>query len=387
MAHADPMFEVHPDDCVQRWTLKWSDQPASVVPAWVAETDFDLAPPVARALHELIDRSDLGYPPTDENSPLRPAWARHLSARYGFDVDEAAVRPLPGAVTGLYAAVLAFSGPGDEVVISRPAYKPFGEAPLELGRRLVDVPLHDGVDGPVGALDLDRIAAVLERRPPLLLLCHPQNPTGRVVPVEDLKALQALADSAGTVVVSDEVHAPLSYVPLVPHAVATGAADRTVTLVSMSKSFNLAGTRCGAAVVGAELEERWLAVPRRQRSGASLPGVVATLAALGGEGQAWLAELVEHLRARRDQIVAGLATLLPEASIVVPEAGYLLWVDLSRTPLADDPAGRLMAAGLRVSPGPEFGPDYRSHVRMNFATSEDVVDRMLERVADAITKH
>lgn len=387
IAHDDAMFNVNPSDCVQRWTLKWSDQPASVVPAWVAETDFALAPAVARALHALIDQSDLGYPPTDEQSPLGPAWAHHLGVRYGFSVDERTIRPLPGAVTGLYAAVLAFSGPGDEVVISRPAYKPFGEAPLELGRRLVDVALHDGTNGPVGALDLDRIAAVLERRPPLLLLCHPQNPTGRVVPVGDLKELQALADRAGTVVVSDEVHASLNYVPFVPHGVAAEAADRTVTLVSMSKCFNLAGTRCGAAVVGADLEERWLAVPRRLRSGASLPGVVATLAALGDEGQAWLVALVEHLRARRDQCVSGLESLLPEASVVVPEAGYLLWADLSRTPLADDPAAQLMAAGLRVSPGPEFGPDYRSHVRVNFATSEHVIDQMLERVAEAIAKH
>ena len=382
--HAAQMFDVDPQDCVQRWTLKWSDQPADVFPAWVAETDFSLAPPVAAALQGLVSRSDLGYPPPDERSPLRPAWVAHLRSSYGLVVDERAVRPVAGAVTGLYAAVMAFTDPGEEVVISRPAYKPFSEAPEELGRQLVDVPLHDGTRGPAGTLDLDRVADALARRPPLLLLCHPQNPTGRVVSDADLRSLQELADRAGTVVVSDEVHAPLSYRPFVPHAVATGAADRTVTLVSMSKAFNLAGTRCGVAIVGSEVEERWLRVPRRLRSGASLPGVVATLAALGDDGQAWLAALVEELRARRDQLVDGLQEVAPDAAVIVPEAGYLMWVDLAGTPLADDPAGRLLRAGLRVSPGPEFGPGHAAHVRINFATSKEGVDLILDRVADAV---
>jgi cystathionine beta-lyase len=226
---------------------------------------------------------------------------------------------------------------------------------------------------------------VLERRPPLLLLCHPQNPTGRIVAPDDLRTLQELADRAGTVVVSDEVHAPLSYGAFVPHAVATSAAERTVTLASMSKAFNLAGTRCGVAIVGSEVEDRWVAVPRRLRSGASLPGIVATLAALEPEGQDWLRALVEELRARRDQLVAGLVELLPEATVIIPEAGYLLWADLTGTVLHDDPAARLLAAGLRVSPGPEFGPDFTAHVRINFATSSEGVDRILECVARAVT--
>ncbi len=380
------MFDVKLEDCVQRWTLKWSDQPADVFPAWVAETDFPLARPVAAALHGLVDRSDVGYPPPDERSPLRPAWVAHLERVHGLTVEERAVRPVAGAVTGLYAAVMAFSEPGEEVVVSRPAYKPFSEAPEELGRHLVDVPLHDGTHGPKGTLDLDRLSDALSRRPPLLLLCHPQNPTGRIVSEDELRAVQELADHAGTVVVSDEVHAPLSYAPFVPHARATGATDRTVTLVSMSKAFNLAGTRCGVAVVGADVEERWLRVPRRLRSGASLPGVVATLAALSDEGQGWLAALVVELEARRDQLVEGLQQAAPGVSVVVPEAGYLMWADLAATPLADTPAERLLAAGLRVSPGSEFGPGCAHHVRINFATSEEGVDRILDRIADAFAQ-
>lgn len=378
------MFDVSEPDCVQRLTLKWSDQPADIHPAWVAETDFDLAPPVARALHAMIDLSDIGYPPTDEKSPLRSAWSAHLDRTYGMQVPEAAVHQVPGAVTGLYAAVLAFTDPGSEVVISRPVYKPFVDAPSDLGRRLVDVPLVSDVRGDVGALDLDRLESVLRRRPPLLLLCHPQNPTGRIVPPEDLRALERLAEESGTVVVSDEVHAPLAYGPFMPYAVATGAVDRSVTVASMSKAFNLAGTRCGVAIVGADLQDRWRAVPRRLRSGVSLPGIVATLAALGEEGQAWLAALVTELRCRRDQLVDGLREMLPDEAVLVPEAGYLAWVDLEGTAIGSDPGSHLLAAGLRVSPGAEFDPRRSSHVRINFATSAAGVERILGRLQHAV---
>lgn len=381
------MFNVNFEDCAQRWTLKWSDQPSDVFPSWVAETDYPLAPTVAAALQQLVAQSDLGYPPTDEHSPLRPAWARHLEGTYGLAVAESSVMPVGGAVTGLYASVMAFTAPGEEVVISRPAYKPFTEAPQELGRRLVDVPLHDGTWGPIGSLDLDRMADALRSRPPLLLLCHPQNPTGRVIRPDELRTLQELADRSGTVIVSDEVHAPMSFVPFVPHAVASGAADRTVTLVSMSKAFNLAGTRCGAAIVGPELQDRWLAVPRRLRSGVSMPGIVATLAALEDAGQEWLAALVAELHQRRDQLVSGLHEVAPAARVAVPEAGYLLWADFAASSIADDPAGSLLQAGLRVSAGRDFGPGADAHVRLNFATSREGVDRILECISEAIAEN
>jgi cystathionine beta-lyase len=118
----------------------------------------------------------------------------------------------------------------------------------------------------------------------------------------------------------------------------------------------------------------------------SLPGVVATLAALEPAGQEWLAALVAQLRDRRDQLVSGLRATAPGVRVVVPEAGYLLWADFSDTPLARAPAEHLREVGLRVSPGAEFGPNSATHVRLNFATSREGIDRIIDCVAKAVAK-
>lgn len=375
------MFDVSVDECMHRLTLKWSDQDHDTLPAWVAETDFPLALTVRRALINAIDDSDVGYPPRDGVSPLGAAWSRWLAATYSQQVPVEAVHPLPGAVRGLYAAIWAFTPPAGTVVVTPPIYKPFLEAPLDLGRRRVDVPLVR-VAGR-HALDLEGLERAFAGGGSLLLLCHPHNPTGTVFRREELEALARLADTHGVVVLSDEVHAPLVMpgVEFTPYAVAAGElSPRSMSLVSMSKAFSFAGLHCAAAVVGADVEHRWMAVPRRLRSGSGMLGIVATLAALEPEGQAWLQELVTVLDANRRHLVEVLPDHLPGARAELPDATYLLWVDCRDTTIADDPEGVLLRRGVRVSPGEEFGAGGEGHLRLNFATSRPVLDDILERM-------
>jgi cystathionine beta-lyase len=367
---------------MQRWTLKWSDQPPAVLPAWVAETDFPLAPPVRRALLEAVERSDVGYPPREERSPLRTAWTGWLSDTYGWEVHDDAVHAVPGAVKGLYAAVWAFTAPGDGVVVTPPIYKPFLEAPLELARERIDVPLVP--DGARHVLDLDGLERAFRHGARLLLLCHPHNPTGTVFPPAELRALAELCAAHDVAVVSDEVHAPLVMpeVAFTPYAVAGGdAATRAVTLVSMSKAFNFAGLHCGATVLGAAAEAEWLAVPRRLRSGSGILGVLATVAALSREGRRWLGDLVTYLDVNRRHLIASLPAVLPGVVAHPPEATYLLWLDCRETEHAEDPAAWFLRHGVRVSPGEEFGADGQGRVRLNYATSRALLDELLGRLA------
>lgn len=376
------MHTVKITDCIQRRTLKWSACDTSTLPAWVAETDFALAPPVAAALHAAIDIADVGYPPKDGDSPLGSLWSDHFDARFELRIRADEVFSLPGAVTGLYAAIMAFTARGEGVVVTPPVYKPFLEAPVELGRRRLDVPLVMSAGGT--ALDLNGLAAAFADGGRLLLLCHPHNPTGAVFDPAELKELGRLAAAHGTVVVSDEVHAPLISASsmFVPYAKAADAAADAVTLVSMSKAFSFAGLKCGAAHVGRNVRDRWVAVPRRLRSGCGLLGQIATEAALSPAGQAWLATLNVHLDEQRDLLAARLPAVLPGARLLRPDAGYLAWLDLREAGLGDVPAETLLQRGVRLSAGEEFGPGGEGHARLNFATSTELLHLILDRLAD-----
>lgn len=379
------MFEIEQADCIQRLTLKWNGQPVDVLPAWVAETDFSLAPPVAEALHRAVANADVGYPPRDLDSPLSPAWASHLDEVYGWMARPEQVYALPGVVLGLYAAVQAFSAPGEQVVVTPPIYAPFADAIDEQGRRRVDVPLIRAGKDEAFRLDLDGLHAAFAAGARLMLLCHPHNPTGTVFPRETLAELGRLADAHGVVVVSDEVHAPMprADVEVIPYAVAVDHPERTVGMVSMSKAFSFAGLKCGAAVVGDAVAPGWTAVPRRLRSGPGLLGVLATMAALGNEGQAWLAAMRDHLDEQVDRLATELPDVLPGTRVHRPDAGYLVWVDLRATAIADDAAARMLAAGVRVADGDSFGNGGAGHVRVNVATSTSILTRIIDRMGAA----
>ncbi|BAN04280.1 putative cystathionine beta-lyase [Ilumatobacter coccineus YM16-304] len=370
--------------------MKWSETVPGTIPAWVAETDFRLPPSVESVLVRAVTSGDVGYRPSDETSPLRASWSRHLATEWGVDVDPDSVFGVPGVVTGLYASIRAFTKPGGEVVVTTPVYAPFLDAPGELGRHRVDVPLVD--DGSRWRLDLDGIDRAFAGGARLLLLCHPHNPTGTVFERSELVELARIAAQRGAVVVSDEVHAPVTYAgtDFCSYAEVAGP-EHCVVLVSMSKAMSFAGLLCGAAIVGAAWRDEWLAIPRRLRSGPSLLGVLATEAALEPPAQEWLRQMVTLLGSHRDRLAATLDEAFPGVVHRAPEAGYLYWADFSDTSIAGDPVAAFADVGLRVETGNYFvdssSDDYAGHVRINFGTSDEIFTEMLDRITAAGHAH
>jgi len=196
--------------------------------------------------------------------------------------------------------------------------------------------------------------------------------------------LARIAAARGTVVVSDEVHAPVTYdgADFCSYATVAGP-ENCVVLVSMSKAMSFAGLLCGAAIVGHTLREEWLAIPRRMRSGPSLLGVLATDAALEPPAQEWLHQMVALLDGHRNRLATTLDNAFPGVVHRRPEAGYLYWADFADTAIADDPVAALAAAGLRVETGSYFGADFAGHVRINFGTSNEIFTQVLDRLTAA----
>lgn len=390
--------------------VKWRRVQDGEIAAWVADMDFPPCPAVADRLAEVLATGDLGYPDWYLGTPLRAAFADRMAQRYGWHPDPAAVREVTDLIQALQVVLHLATRPGDGVAIHTPAYPPFLHSITGTGRRLVPVPAQER-DGrwTFDAARLDDAVAGGGVR--VLVLVNPHNPTGRVFTAAELAEIADVARRHDLLVVSDEIHAELVHAPhrhLPFAAVCDDAARRTVTLTSASKAFNLAGLRCAVSHYGpADLLAVRDAQPFELFGAANLFGVHATLAAWSPAARPWAERLLTHLAAARRQVLAGIGDRLPGVRMLEPEGTYLAWLDVRDTALAGASgtsgtdgtsgmdgmdgtsgmggmaAGRLRAAGVRLSPGSDFGPGGEGFLRLNFATSTQVLAEMLARIGAA----
>ncbi|MGH8868560.1 MAG: MalY/PatB family protein [Actinomycetes bacterium] len=372
-------------------SVKWSACPSDVLPAWVAEMDYALAEPVRAAVRRVADASDLGYTPREGDSGVEQAAAAWYASAFGWTVDPERVVLLPDVMRGIELAIEMWTGPGEGVVVMTPAYPPFLEAVAWSGRRLVDVPLRRH---PSWEPDLDGIEAALREGARLVVLCNPHNPTGRVFGAETVRAVGRLAVQYGALLVADEVHAPLVLddVPHVPVAsLSDEIAAHTLTLSSVSKGWNTPGLCCAFGIAGsAEMRQRFRALPSRATVGVSIPGIAATVAALT-EGGPWLDGVLAQIADNRHLLATLLAERVPHAQARPPQATYLAWVDLrpyverGSLPREERPADVVrQRGGLWLAAGEDFGPVGAGHVRLNFATSPEMLDEIVDRLARGV---
>jgi cystathionine beta-lyase len=363
--------------------VKWSRTEPEAIPAWVADMDFPPCPAVADALRELLEVGDLGYPDWLTGTPLRAAFSARMADRFGWQPDPAAVREITDLIQGVQVVLHLATRPGDGVAVHVPAYPPFLASIASMGRRLVPIPMVRRPDGwgfDAGAMD----AAVAAGGVRVLLLVNPQNPTGRVFTRAELDEIAEIARRHDLLVVSDEIHADLVYPPHVHvpfAALSDDAARRTVTVTSASKAFNLAGLRSAVMHVGdPDLLALRDAQPADLFGMPNLFGVHAALAAWSPAAQPWLHGLTDHLEANRRRLVEVLAQRLPSAGLIAPEGTYLAWIDVTALALGEQPAAAFRRAGVRLSPGTDFGPGGKGFVRLNFATSAQLLEQILERL-------
>jgi cystathionine beta-lyase len=360
----------------RRRSAKWQTFPDDVLPLFVAEMDYDLAPPVTEALLEAIRLSDTGYPLP---SPvLGEAYAGFAGRRWGWEVDPAQVTAMGDVSAGVTEALRLFTRSGDPIVINPPVYPPFFDWVPEVGGRMLEVPLVSG------RLDLEGLEAAFATHPAAFLLCNPQNPVGRVHTYDELAAVVRLARLYRVPIVSDEIHAPLvlpgaTFTPLLS---VPGAAEIAVSLVSGSKAFNLAGLKCAAVVTGsarmAAAVERFAFDPV-DRLGHF--GVLATVAAFN-DGDAWLDSLLTTLDARRAQLASLVRSHLPSVRWIPPAATYLAWLDCSAYGSDEVPRDRFLSeAGVALEPGTRFGAAGAGFVRLNFATSPEILEQAITRMS------
>lgn len=377
------------DELRTRRSDKWRTFPADVLPLPVAEMDFIVAAPIRRVLTEMVSHSDLGYlGPIPE---MGEAFAAFATKRFGWKPDPAQVRIAADVGVGIVETLRVITNYGDSILINSPVYPNFFTWANETHLTIVDVPLtceESDINGSCWHLDWNGIEAAYKSGIKVHLICNPHNPLGRVYTREELSRLVDLATQHNVVIISDEIHAPLTYseAEFVPY-LSLGDQARAVglTVTAASKGWNIAGLKCAIIITqDAAMHKRLDAIAPATHYRASLLGGFATVAAFS-EGEPWLNDLMVQLDHNRKLLSQLLEARLPLAKSHMPHCSYLSWIDLSAYNLGEDPAAALVErARTAFVPGIRFGEKFSQFVRLNFATSPVIIEEAIERTAKAL---
>lgn len=367
----------------KRKSHKWRQYPSDVLPAFVAEMDFDLAEPIVAAVVAAMSIGDCGY---GDKGELGDAFAAFAAKRLRWSPDPARVFAIPDVMTGISEVLQAVTPHGSGVVITPPVYQPFFYRLRLAGRRVVEAPLRRD---PAGRYDLDPEAldrALGSDGVRACLFASPHNPTGRVWSREQLITVADLCQAHGVTLLVDEIHAPLAlpgaeHVPFL--SVDHEMTERSFAFTSATKAWNIPGLKCGVAISGAAetdgvLEERWEALLAGQ------VGVLASVAAFE-DSLPWLDALLAQLDENRSLLARLLADKLPAVRYVPPEASFLAWLDCRELGLGDDPAAAFLDRGrVALSPGPGFGTQGHGFARLNMGTSPELLAEAVARLAASV---
>ncbi|WP_156293616.1 MalY/PatB family protein [Serratia oryzae] len=364
-------------------SVKWNKyRDRDIIPLWVADTDFASPPAVIDALQQRIAHGVFGYGhPSPE---LGKVFTRRMAERYGWHILPEWLVFLPGLVCGLNLCVRAFTAEGQATLAPSPIYPPFRKAAKFAGRSQQQIPLR--LDNQRWVLDLAHAERQLEGNERLLMLCNPHNPGGTVYRREELLAQHEFARRHDLIVCSDEIHCDLLLEPGLQHipfaSLNDDAAQRSITLMAPSKTFNIAGLGASMAIIPNNQLRLQLC---RARSGivpeVDILALVAAQAAYS-DGQQWLDEQLDYLRANRDLVIERI-NALPGLHLPPVEATYLAWIDCRGLPV-NNPHAFFEQAGVGLSPGLDFGD--RRFVRLNFGCRRELLREALDRMAQAVNR-
>jgi cystathionine beta-lyase len=367
---------------------KWRGFPQDVLPLPVAEMDFPVAEPIKAILAEMVAHSDLGYlGPIPE---LGLGFKKFAAERWNWNVDEKQVRAATDVGVAVVEILRVFTQPGDSILISSPVYHNFYTWINETKLTLVDVPFERTGDEATNpwVINWESIEKAYASGLKVHLLCSPHNPLGFIYSKQDLLKIVALAKKHGVLVISDEIHAPLTFpgetfVPML--SLGADAESVAVCVTAASKGWNIAGLKCAIIISQNEQMNSKLAnLAPAMHYRASLLGGFATAVAFADSG-VWLATVIAQLDHNRHLIKKLLAEKLPTVRYHIPQNSYLAWLDVESLNLGEDPSVTLIEKGrVAFNPGHAFGKQCNQYVRLNFATSPEIITEAIDRIARAV---
>jgi len=362
------------------YSAKWEKyRNRDILPMWVADTDFAVAPEIQQALHKRADHPVFGY--TETPAHLIELLVARMQRLYDWEIDPDWLVPLPGIVGALYLACRANGNPGDPVYLPAVIYPPFAKAPGF--NAMVNQPIPMSLREQRLIIDLDWLEQQPHRPGQLLLFCNPQNPGGAVYRKGELQRLADIVAQQELTLVSDEIHCDLildknrSHIPIA--SLNPEIEQHSITLMAPSKTFNLAGLGCAFAIIPNPRLRRGMKVNPYIVPHVNLMGLAAAEAAYEF-GDEWNRQQCEYLAVNRDYLIDAI-NRIPGLQLGPIEATYLAWIEVSALGL-EDPMGFFENAGVGMSPGRDFGDP--SHMRLNFGCPRHRVEQAVERIRKAV---
>lgn len=363
--------------------VKWDSNDPDVLPMWVADMDFKVAPCIMDALRKRVEHGIFGYTLVPEE--YYRSIDRWFSIRHGWHVERESIIYTSSVVPAISAIIKAMTSPGDKVVIQSPVYNCFFSSIRNNGCELLDSPLvyNDG------KYFMDLVAlekAVADPKAKVMLLCNPHNPAGRVWSRDELKEVAEICLRNGVFVISDEIHCELTYpgCDYVPYnTLGKEYSLNSAVCVSPSKAFNIAGLQI-ANIVAEDPGARARivrAINDNEVCNVNPFGVEALIAAYEN-GAEWLDQMREYLYGNYRRVCEVFSEELPDYPVLPLEGTYLVWIDCSRTGLLSDRLAMMLLEKerLRVNPGVMYGDTGNRFLRLNIACPRSVLESGLERL-------
>jgi cystathionine beta-lyase len=359
-----------------------------LLPMWVADMDFKTPDFIVEAVKQRTDHEIFGYTVRPES--YYSSIIDWIGKKHNWSIEKDWIGFSPGIVPAVNMAVMAYTKPGDKIIIQPPVYFPFFSAVRDNGRQLVynQLVLNNGRYD----MDFDDLVNKIDSRTRMIIISNPHNPGGSAWTAEELTKLGKICVEKNIVLISDEIHSDLVLPPF-KHTIAANLSEEiakvTVTMMAPSKTFNLAGMATSSVIISdPQLRNTFQVMLDRVHVGmGNLFGMVASEAAYT-HGKEWLDELIEYVKGNIDFVEDYVANQLPKVKMIRPEATYLIWLDFQELGLNDEELNTFIQekAKLGLNDGPRFGPGGEGFQRMNVACPRSMVVEAMERLKRAINK-
>ena len=374
-------------------SIKWDGRKqvfgnAGVIPLWVADMDFETPEFIRERIARRLEHPILGY--TFRSREFADAFTGWTSRRHNWQPNPHWITFMPGIVSAVSVSVLAFTQPGDEVIIQPPVYPPFYFCVEGHGRKLVlNHLIHRN-----GRfyMDLDLLESQISPKTRMIILSSPHNPGGTVWTPGELTDLLTLCRKHDLWIVSDEIHSDLVFKPTRHTPICTVAGnnlEKILLAMAPSKTFNLAGMSTSVVVIPDEKSRKhYEGLVHTLHVGlGNIFGFEALYAAYE-EGDQWLDQLLIYLKGNRDYLDSFFRNEIPQIEMMIPEGTYMAWLDFSKLQMTPDELNRFLIdqAGLGLNSGTQFGPGGEGFMRLNFACPTSLVVQATRQLKEATLK-
>ncbi|OFY65857.1 MAG: cystathionine beta-lyase [Bacteroidetes bacterium RBG_13_43_22] len=359
-----------------------------VIPMWVADMDFKTPGFITDKLRNRLDKGIFGYSfrPVDYYGSI----IKWFKSRHNWRIEKEWICFCPGIVPALNICTLAFTRPGDSIIVQPPVYFPFFSAVENHGRNLVFNQLAE--KNSRWEMDLESLVASIDEHTKMIIISNPHNPVGRVWSAEELSKLAEICLENEIIILSDEIHCDL-ILPGFCHTPTARISDKiseiTVTCIAPSKTFNLAGLTTASVIIPNPVLRKYFnkKIEDIHIGNGNIFGTIASTAAYS-EGHDWLSALMDYIDQNVEIVLKYCRELVPEIVPVQPEATFMIWLDCRKLGMTGKEVQNFFVekAGIGLNEGSTFGPGGEGFMRMNVATTRNTVIRALEQIEKAVAR-